>query len=146
MGKPYSDDIRWLVVWKRLVRGKSPREVTEDLEGAVCADTQDIWLRLSSARRCSTSVRLLRIAEARAALPRPSQPPRQSRCGGGGGAAAAAAAAAARARARRRHSVVGAQKVGRATPTYTPFATGRDFVQAMCAGGNVEELDLEWRG
>lgn len=45
MGKPYSDDIRWLVVWKRLVRGKSPREVTEDLEGAVCADTQDIWLR-----------------------------------------------------------------------------------------------------
>jgi len=45
MGKPYSDDIRWLVVWKRLVRGKSPREVTEDLDGAVCADTQDTWLR-----------------------------------------------------------------------------------------------------
>ena len=40
----YSHDIRWLGVYKRLVRGKTTDQVTKDLEGHVCEDTQRSWI------------------------------------------------------------------------------------------------------
>ena len=45
MPRSFSRDIRWLVLYKRLFRGKTAAEVTAELEGSVCEDTQSEWLR-----------------------------------------------------------------------------------------------------